>query len=85
MKLGKIDKMANLDFYGVAVNTSTDSRTEKNASKHILIKQKVRIRHRKDYPNFIISYLGGWIIYLISFLPGQRKIRRFLRNIFINE
>ena len=85
MKLGKVGKMANLYFYGANINTGADSRTERNATEHILIKQKVRIRHRKDYPNFTLSYLAGWVIYLISFLPGQRKIRKFLRKIFIND
>ena len=43
------------------------------------------MKYRKDYPNFAMSYLIGWVIYLISFLPGQRKIRKFLRKIFIND
>ena len=69
MTLGIVCKMANLNFYGVNMNTSVDNRTEINVTRHILIKQKVRIRHRKDYPNFATSYLIGWVIYLISFYP----------------
>lgn len=81
-KLGKIGKMHNIQDYGVKFTEHSQSRMNQNIHKHILLKQKVRKRYRKDYPYFYRSYILGWIIYLISFLPFQRKIRSFLRDLW---
>jgi len=81
-KLGKIGKMYNIRNYCVKFLQGVQSRTSKNIHKHILLGQKVRKRYRKDYPYFYRAYIMGFIIYFISFLPFQRKIRNFLREIF---
>ena len=84
-KLGKIGKMHNIRKYYVNFSSSSKSRTNQKIHKHILLKQKIRKRYQRDYPNFYKSYLLGWIVYGITFLPFQKKIRIFLRKIFLRK
>jgi len=81
-KLGRIGKMYNIKDYCVKLLDQKQSRTNKNIHRHILLKQKIRKKYKKEYPYFYKAYIIGWFIYLISFLPFQREIRDFLRGLF---
>ena len=75
-KLGKTGKMYNLPECLVSVSTGGDNRTNKKTRYHLWLKQKIRLRHRKDYPHFWKAYILG----LIAFLWPSLKKLRFLIN-----
>ncbi len=75
-KLGKTGKMYNLPEYSVNAYFGKDSRTNKNIRHHLWLKQKIRMRHRKSYPNFWKGYILGGIAFVC---PSLKKLR-FLIN-----
>jgi glycosyltransferase involved in cell wall biosynthesis len=84
-KLGKLGKMYNFQESFISFLEHKDNRTSKRNHYHLLLKQKIRIRHRKDYPNFYKAYFIGWGAYLYSFLPFKKRLKPLyskLRNKF---
>lgn len=87
-KFGKIGKLYNIQEYSVCVLDDNQNRTKKRIHYHLLLKQKIRLRHRKDYPHFLKAYLIGWGAYLFSFLPFKTKLNPLylkLRNFFLRK
>jgi len=87
-KLGKTGKLYNIPEYSVCVLESEENRTQKRVHYHLFLKQKIRLRHRKDYPYFLKAYLIGWLAFLFSFLPFQKKLNPFyskLRGFFLGK
>ncbi|MBU4314697.1 MAG: glycosyltransferase [Actinobacteria bacterium] len=85
-KIGKFGKMYNFQQPLIRFLDGDHNRTNKRNHYHLWLKQKVRIRHRKDYPNFYKAYFIGWGAYLFSFLPFQKKLKPLylkLRRLFI--
>jgi len=87
-KLGKIGKLYNIQEYSVCVLDDNQNRTKKRVHYHLLLKQKIRLRHRRDYPHFLKAYLIGWGAYLFSFLPFQKKLKPLyfkLKQLFLEN
>jgi glycosyltransferase involved in cell wall biosynthesis len=87
-KLGKIGKLYNIREYSVCVLDDSQNRTKKRVHYHLLLKQKIRLRHRKDYPHFLKAYLIGWGAYLFSFMPFRKKLDPLylkLRSFFLRK
>jgi len=85
-KLGKFGKMYNFQQPFIYFLDGDHNRTNKRNHYHLWLKQKVRVRHRKYYPNFYKAYFIGWGAYLFSFLPFQKKLKPLylkIRKIFI--
>ena len=87
-RLGKKGKLYNIPEYLTCASDGKENRTNKRVHYHLLLKQRIRLRHRKDYPHFLKAYLIGWGAYLFSFLPFQRKLKPLyskLRHFFLGE
>lgn len=85
MRLGKIGKMYNFLEYFVCVSEDGNNRTSKRMKYHLMLNQKIRRKYRKDYPGFYKAYISGWVLFLISFLPFQKKIRSKLRKLYYGK
>jgi len=75
-KIGKTGKMYNLPEAMVNVSMGENNRTNKKVRYHLWLKQRIRVRHRKDYPHFWKAYILGFIDFL---WPSLKKLR-FLIN-----
>lgn len=87
-KLGKVGKLYNIPEHLTCASDWKENRTNKRIHYHLLLKQRIRLRHRKDYPHFFKAYLIGWGAYLFSFLPFQRNLKPLyskLRHFFLGE
>ena len=87
-KLGKVGKLYNIPEHLTCASDGKENRTNKRIHYHLWLSQKVRLRHRKDYPHFYKAYLLGWGAYLFSFLPFQRKLKPLysrLRHFFLGK
>ena len=76
-KLGKTGKMHNLPECLVFVSLGENNRTNKKIRYHLWLKQKIRVRHRKDYPHFWKGYILGFIAFLC---PSLKKLRFFINE-----
>jgi len=87
-KLGKVGKLYNIQEYLVCFLDNNQNRTKKKIHYHLLLKQKIRLRHRKDYPHFLKAYLIGWGAYLFSFTPFRKRLDPLylkLRSFFLEK
>ena len=76
-KLGKTGKMYNLPEYLTYISVGDSNRTQKRIRYHLWLKQKIRVRYRKDYPHFWKAYLLGWIAFLY---PSLKKLRFLIKE-----
>ena len=73
-KLGKVGKMYNIHEYFTHAFIAGHNRSSKKMSYHLWLKQKIRFRHRKDYPHFYKAFAIGFLAYLFSMIPFRKKL-----------